>query len=126
MPKFARAEIATTAEDLTEYKNFLKKLTVGQVVTLPLDEGETSRKVMRALNSAADESGMRLTRLESPADSVRFKVAPPQKRAVNISPEARRARIEKARATRAARLEAMAGHAAEYTAGNGRRGRRTS
>lgn len=103
MPDFAKAEISTTTEDLTGYKNFLKKLSVGQVVTLPLEKGETSRRVMRALNSAAEESGMRLARLESAADQVRFKVVPSEKRVVHISPEARRARIEKARATRAAR-----------------------
>jgi hypothetical protein len=103
MPDFARAEIATTTEDLTGYKNFLRKLAVGQVVTLPLEAGETSRKVMRALNAAAGQSGMRLSRLDSPDNAVRFKVVSPEKRVVNISPEARRARIEKARATRAAR-----------------------
>jgi hypothetical protein len=108
MPNFARAEISTTTEDLTSYKNFLRKLTVGQVVTLPLEEGETSRRVMRALNSAAEQSGMRLTRLNSAGDSVRFKVVPSEKRVVNISPEARRARIEKARATRAARKQSGA------------------
>ena len=103
MPDFARAEIATTTEDLTSYKNFLRKLAVGQVVTLPLEEGETSRRVMRALNAAAEQSGMRLSRLGSSENSVRFRVVPPEKRVVNISPEARQARIEKARATRAAR-----------------------
>lgn len=103
MPKFAQAEIATTTEDLSGYKTFLKKLTVGQVVTLPLEEGETSRKVMRSLNAAAIESNMRITRIPSDDDVVRFKVVPEQKRSVNISPEARRARVEKARATRAAR-----------------------
>ena len=105
MPNFARAEISTTTEDLTGYKNFLRKLTVGQVVTLPLEEGETTRKVMRALNSAAEQSGMRLARLESPPDAVRFKVASPEKRSVNISPEASRLRSEKARATRAAKAQ---------------------
>jgi hypothetical protein len=103
MPKFAQAEIATEAEDLSGYKTFLKKLSVGQVVTLPLDEGETSRKVMRALNTAAEQSNMRLARLASSDDVVKFKVVPEEKRAVNISAEARRARVEKARATRAAR-----------------------
>jgi hypothetical protein len=101
MPNFARAEISTTTEDLTGYKTFLRKLSVGQVVSLPLEEGETTRKVMRALNSAAEQSGMRITRLESSPDAVRFKVAPAEKRSVNISDEARRARIEKAAATRA-------------------------
>ncbi len=103
MPDFAHAEISITSEDLTEYKEFLRKLKVGALVKLPLKQGETPRKVMRALNLAARQSGMRLSRLPADAESVRFKVMPPDKRIVNISPEARRARVEKARATRAAR-----------------------
>jgi hypothetical protein len=116
MPNFARAEISTTTEDLTSYKTFLKRLTVGQVVTLPLEQGETSRRVMRALNSAAEQSGMRITRLASDAASVRFKVVPTERRKVTISPEARQARIEKTRATRAAKK------AAAGAAGAGRMG----
>lgn len=103
MPDFARAEITTTTEDLTHYKNFLRKLTLGQVVVLPLEDGETPRKVMRALNAAAAESSMRLSRLPSDESSVRFKVVPEEKRQVNITPEARKARAQKARATRASR-----------------------
>jgi hypothetical protein len=103
MPKFAQAEIQSTTEDLSEYKAFLKGLKIGQVVSLPLDKGETSRKVMRALNAAAAESSMRLSRLPSSDDNVRFRVAQPEKRTVNLSPEAKRARAEKARATRASR-----------------------
>jgi hypothetical protein len=103
MPKFAQAEITTTTEDLSGYKTFLKRLAVGQVVTLPLEEGETSRRVMRALNAAAAQSNMRLSRLASDEDAVRFRVVPEEKRSVNISEDARRARAEKARATRAAR-----------------------
>ena len=103
MPDFGRAQISNTSEDLTGYKNFLRKLTVGQTVTLPLDDGETSRKVMRALNAAAMESNMRLARVPSSGGSVRFRVVPPEKRTVNISAEARRRRVEKARATRAAK-----------------------
>jgi hypothetical protein len=103
MPKFAQAEITTTTEDLSGYKVFLKKLSTGQVVTLPLEPGETSRKVMRSLNAAASQSSMRLARVPSSNDVVKFKVVPEQKRKVNISAEARRARVEKARATRAAR-----------------------
>ena len=109
MPDFGRAHVAETTEDLTPYKAFLRKLAVGQVVTLPLEAGETSRRVMRALNTAAQQSHMRLTRLASHDGLVRFKVAPPDKRAVNLSPEARRARVEKARATRAAHRAAPAG-----------------
>jgi hypothetical protein len=103
MPKFAQAEISTVSEDLSGYKTFLKRLAVGQVVTLPLEKGETSRKVMRALNAAAAQSSMRLSRLPSDEQNVRFKVVPEEKRTVQLSEEARRARAEKARATRAAR-----------------------
>jgi hypothetical protein len=39
--------------------------------------------------------------LRSDEDHVRFRVASPERRVVNISPEARRARVEKAAATRA-------------------------
>jgi hypothetical protein len=106
MPDFSRAQISNTTEDLTGYKTFLRKLTVGQTVTLPLEEGETSRKVMRALNSAAAESSMRLARVPSPSGAVRFRVVPSEKRTVNISEEARRRRVEKARATRAAKRKA--------------------
>src|SRR3712207_4713521 len=106
MPDFARAQISNTTEDLTSYKTFLRKLTVGQTVTLPLEQGETSRRVMRALNSAAAESSMRLARVPSPNGAVRFRVVAPEKRTVNISEDARRRRVEKARATRAAKRSA--------------------
>jgi hypothetical protein len=55
---------------------------------------------MRALNAAAAESGMRLTRLSADESAVRFRVVPPERRSVNVTPEARQARIEKARATK--------------------------
>jgi hypothetical protein len=58
---------------------------------------------MRALNAAAAQSSMRLTRMESSEGTVKFKVAPTEKRVVNLSEEAKRARTEKARATRAAK-----------------------
>ena len=82
MPDFSRAEVSTSTQDLSEYRSFLKKLTQGQVVTLPLGEGESTRGVMRCLNAAAGEVGMRLSRLASPDHAVRFKVASPEKRLV--------------------------------------------
>lgn len=106
MPNFAKAEISTAVEDLTVYKTFLKRLVVGQVVMLPLEEGETTRRVMRALNSAARESGVRLSRLASESSMVRFKVMPSEKRPVVLTPEARQARTDKARATKASRRQA--------------------
>ena len=74
MPDFTRAEISTGADDLSEYTTFLRKLSPGQFVTLPLQEGESSRVVMRSLNAAAVQSDMRLARLASDEDSVRFRV----------------------------------------------------
>jgi len=108
MPDFGKAEIATGSQDLTAYRTFLKKLEVGQTVTLPLEEGDTSRKVMRALNRAAAQSNMRITRLQSPNGSVRFRVVSPEKRTVTLTDEAKRARVEKAKATRAARKQELA------------------
>lgn len=109
MPNFSRAEISSTTEDLSGYRTFLKKLTIGQTVTLPLEQGETSRKVMRALNAAAQDSNMRLARVASPEGQVRFRVVSPEKRTVNISEDARRRRVEKARATRAAKRKPPGG-----------------
>ena len=101
MPDFKNAEVTTVVEDLSQYKTFLAAYHQGQVVKLPLLAGETPRRVMRALNKAAAANGVRLTRLRSDDDHVRFRVASPERRVVNISPEARRARVEKAAATRA-------------------------
>lgn len=103
MPDFAKANISTTSEDLTPYRSFLRKLEVGQTVTLPLDHGESSRKVVHLLNLAAAENEMRLARLPSSNGSVRFRVVSPQKRAMNISEEGKRVRSEKTQATRAAK-----------------------
>jgi hypothetical protein len=102
MPDFTRAEITTGVQDLTAYTGFLRKLQAGQAVSLPLEEGESGRRVMRALNAAAGQLGMRLTRLSSADGGVRFRVLSPERRQVNLSDEAKRARVEKARATRAA------------------------
>jgi hypothetical protein len=103
MPDFSRAEIATTSADLSAYTSFLRKVQVGQTITLPLDPGETPRTVMRAVNSAASQLGVRLARLPSDQGVVRFRVISPEKRQIQISEEAKRARVEKARTTRAAR-----------------------
>jgi hypothetical protein len=103
LPDFSRAEISNTTIDLTSYVTFLKKLSRGQIVTLPLEAGETPRTVMRAINAAAAESRLRLARLDSPSGTVRFRVLPPEKRALNLTDEAKQARVAKARATRARR-----------------------
>jgi hypothetical protein len=103
MPDFTNAEVSNTSTDLTPYLAFLKRLEVGQVVTLPLEQGESPRRVMRALNLAAGTSRMRIARLPSGAEAVRFRVIPPAKRTVTLTEEAKRARVAKAKATRAAR-----------------------
>ena len=87
MPDVSRAEITSSATDLTPYTAFLKKLSQGQVVTLPLEAGESSRAVMRSLNAAAHQSGVRLGRLASADGTVRFRVLTPQKRAAGVSPQ---------------------------------------
>jgi hypothetical protein len=103
MPDFSKAEVADESTDLTTYRAFLKRLTVGQTVSLPLDRGKTSRKVMRHLNTAAKQSKIHLARLPAENGAVRFRVLPSEKRAVRLTDEAKRARVEKGRATRAAR-----------------------
>lgn len=77
----------------------------------PKAAGESSLRVMRALNSAAQESKIRIGRLPSDSDSdkeaVRFRVLPGEKRQVNLSQDAKRARVENARATRAAHRQSQ-------------------
>jgi hypothetical protein len=103
MPDFANAQIAC-GPDLRAYEQFLVALAVRQVVTLPLEDGERSRVVMRALNAAAERVGVRLYRLHREGErAVRFRVLSAKKRRVRVSPEARRVIVEKARATRLAR-----------------------
>lgn len=103
MPDFSKAVIGTVTEDLSEYLAFLKKRALSEVCEVQLKPEETTRKVMRAFNKAADQLGIRLARIVSSEDSVRFKVVPQERRKVNLSPEARRARVEKAKATRASK-----------------------
>ena len=115
MPDFARAQVTETAEDLSAYLTFLRRFTAGQVVTLPLEDGESSRVVMRTLNRAATQSAIRLARLPSNGNAVRFRVLSAEKRSITLSEEARRARAAKARATRRARggVQDAAGAAGE-------------
>jgi hypothetical protein len=108
MPDFTRAEISADTPDLSAYRSFLKRLSPGQTVTLPLDEGETSRRVMRAMNAAAALSDLRLARLSSAPGTVRVRVLSGDKRSVNLTEEAKQARVAKARATRAARQQVKA------------------
>jgi hypothetical protein len=100
MPDFSSAEITSETQDLTPYRAFFERLRVGQVVTLPLEAGEGSRRVMRALNTVAREHAVRLARLPSPADAVRFRVLPGEKRRVALAEDTKRARGAKTRTPR--------------------------
>lgn len=101
MPDFKNAEVTMVVDDLGKYRSFLEQYTIGQVVRLPLYAEETPRRVMRALNKAAASITVRLIRLRSEDHEIKFRVTNFQRRAVNLSEEARRARVEKARETRA-------------------------
>ncbi len=110
MPDFSKAQVSIGRdEDLSEYRTFLKRLEVGLVVTLPLKPGESTRAVMRALNTVAQQNNMRLARLPSDKETVRFRVLSPEKRALNLSEETRTARVQKAKQTRARRRQEAAG-----------------
>jgi hypothetical protein len=78
MPDFAKATVSDTSRDLTAYLAFLHKLEIGQVVTLPLEAGESSRSVMRSLNQAAHAQHMRIARLTAGDGAIRFRVLAPR------------------------------------------------
>ncbi|CAA9282310.1 MAG: hypothetical protein AVDCRST_MAG77-3960 [uncultured Chloroflexi bacterium] len=80
MPAFDRAVIAQHAEDLTEYETFLRQLTPGQEVRLPIEPGESSRVVARRLNTAASSVGIRLQHHPRTVGAVAFRVMPGEKR----------------------------------------------
>jgi hypothetical protein len=80
VPDFARATIAEHAEDLSEYIAFLRRLEPGQEVRLPLEQGESSRSVARALNSAAASAGVRLQHRPRTDGAIRFRVLGAEKR----------------------------------------------
>lgn len=109
MPDFEHAEVQNTIEDLSSFTAFLSKYTIGQVIMVPLSLGETGRRVMRAFNRAAKDRGWRLIRLKSAETQVRFRIAPLERRPVNLSEEAKSARVAKSLETRA-RNKAAAAH----------------
>lgn len=100
MPSFDQAQVAETVQDVEAYRKLIKPLKVGSVVTLPLTPDDTTRKVMRVVNRVGDEYGMRIMRLASAPEVVRFKVLSPHKRSINMTAEQRRERVAKARETR--------------------------
>lgn len=101
MPEFKTAASAIAIADLAPYKAFLAQYMRGQVITLQLSVGETNRSVMRQLNAAATENGVRLARLRSPEGSVRFRILPQEKRPSSLSADQIAERTRKASITRA-------------------------
>jgi len=100
MPNFDAATIHKTTEDLTEVLSFLRTVSVGEQVVLPLSTGERSNRAMRSLNAAAKQLSLRLARRKSADTEVIFKVMPVAKRPVSITAEAKAERVAKAKATR--------------------------
>lgn len=90
MPNFANV-VVTEYEpksrihrmDLGPYKEFLATLQVNQVVSLPLEEGETARSIKRRLTVASKDVKMRIrytSVADTPDGQVQFKVMPLEKR----------------------------------------------
>lgn len=106
MPDFEAAIITRNqGVDLEPSLGFLHPINPGTNVSLDLVEGETSRKVMRALNAAAKLQAKRLVPLPGhSAQRIHFKVMPLAKRAPSVSGEAAKERARKGQATRIARL----------------------
>lgn len=109
MPIMSKAQITTGSSknvDLAPYIEFCEGLAIGSRVVVPLEEGETSRVVMRAFNKAAKQSGRRLSRVATDPDSIGFRVLPLEKRAINMTAEQRAERAAKIRAAVMARRTA--------------------
>lgn len=105
VPLFEKAKITDTSEDLTPYMKLLEPLVYGQRVEQPLENGETTRKVMRSMNRAADRLNKRLVRIPSDSHKVVFRIGRAERRKLNISAEEIARRVAKAKATIAAKVK---------------------
>lgn len=110
MPILSKAQVTVgpvTAQtdnvDIAPYLEFMSGLQVGSKVILPLEEGENARAVMRTLNRAAKQTGVRLGRVNTDLGSVGFRVRPLEKRSITMSEEVREARRQRMALVRAAR-----------------------
>ena len=106
MPMFEKAKISNSSEDLTSYMKFLEPLVYGQRVEQTIESGETTRKVMRSLNRAADRLNKRLVRIPSDASKVVFRIGRTERRKLNIPAEEIARRVAKAKATIASKVKA--------------------
>ena len=105
VPMFEKAKVSDTSEDLTSYMKFLEPLVYGQRVEQPIESGETTRKVMRSLNRAADRMNKRLVRIPSDATKVVFRIVRTERRKLNIPAEEIARRVAKTKATLAAKVK---------------------
>lgn len=106
VPMFEKAKISNSSEDLTSYMKFLEPLVYGQRVEQTIESGETTRKVMRSLNRAADRLNKRLVRIPSDSTKVVFRIGRTERRKLNIPAEEIARRVAKAKATVAAKAKA--------------------
>ena len=106
VPMFEKAKISNSSEDLTSYMKFLEPLVYGQRVEQTIESGETTRKVMRSLNRAADRLNKRLVRIPSDSTKVVFRIGRTERRKLNIPAEEIARRVAKAKATMAAKAKA--------------------
>jgi hypothetical protein len=106
VPMFEKAKISNSSEDLTSYMKFLEPLVYGQRVEQTIESGETTRKVMRSLNRAADRLSKRLVRIPSDSTKVVFRIGRTERRKLNIPAEEIARRVAKAKATIAAKAKA--------------------
>lgn len=108
MPAFTQVKVAPlqngTNVDLTPYLKLLgDNNKPGTRITLPLEKGDRPRVVMRHINKAADQMGVRLRRIPTAASVVEVVIINPEKRPTSLTPEQIKARGEKIRATMLAR-----------------------
>lgn len=79
MPDFSKASVQSVASevDLTPYTSFLQGYAPGAAVSVPLEDGEKKRMVMRFFNKAAATIGQKLYTLKGDADTVSFRIVRP-------------------------------------------------
>jgi hypothetical protein len=108
MPEFSSAKIVKSASgalvDLTPYLKLLQSNDQpGSRIILPLEQGDRSRVIMRNMNRAADQSGMRIRRsLPGTPNAIDIVVMNPEKRSLNLTDEQRAERGAKIKAARMA------------------------
>lgn len=79
MPNFSEAKVAAGSGpvDLTPYVNFLRNYEGGTCVTVPLEQGEKKRMIMRYFNKAAAANGQKLFTMRGDATTIAFRVVRP-------------------------------------------------